>query len=120
MVVWYYFLVAITWCSALTPLHLITPTYMDIWKPYIDLLPSQLSENLGDLPLQDDFLMHFDNFRLFDSGTTSIQPIFGVPKPRNKNCVQRPSVMSLIEKRLLDKSRRLDARVVLYGLGGIG
>jgi hypothetical protein len=93
---------------------------MDIWKPYIDLLPSQLSENLGDLPLQDDFLMHFDNFRLFDSGTTSIQPIFDVPKPRNKNFAQRPSVMSLIEKRLLDKSRRLDAWVVLYGLGGIG
>jgi hypothetical protein len=117
---WFYFTLAITWCSSLTPLHLITPTYMDIWKPYLEHLPLQFSESLGHLPLQHDFLMHFNRARLLATDTNSKKSFFVVPKPRNKIFIQRQNVMSLMEEKLLDKSRLLDARVVLYGLGGIG
>lgn len=117
---WYCLLVAITWCIALTPVHLVVPTYFDIWRPYMNVLPLQFSTSLVNLTKYDDFEMPFSISVALLRDTIDPIPSFIVPKPRNRDFIQRPVLISAIEEKFVGARQSHDARVALYGLGGTG
>ncbi len=59
---WIFFVIATIWCLCLTPIHIFTPTLMDIWTPHLEhppLTPVEILYDAGEKATVEYVLQRF-------------------------------------------------------------